>query len=80
MPDLIPAKDGIVDRHPVAEQSEKALDSPRIVVRGRVLKPGMTIQQYVMFCLLQYSLEGGNPDDFKLDSRFSASNRVTIIL
>jgi hypothetical protein len=27
MPDLIPAEDGIIDRHPVAEQSEKALDS-----------------------------------------------------
>jgi hypothetical protein len=34
MPDLIPAEDGIVDRHPVAAQSEKNL--------GFRVKPGMT--------------------------------------
>jgi hypothetical protein len=27
MPNLIPAKDGIIDRHAMSEQSEKTLDS-----------------------------------------------------
>jgi hypothetical protein len=47
MPDLI--------RHPAAELFEKALDSAKASLRARV-KPGMTKQQYVLFCQLQHSL------------------------
>jgi hypothetical protein len=43
MPDLI--------RHPVAELSEKALNSAKASLRARV-KPGMTKQQYGSFCEL----------------------------
>ena len=33
MPDLIPAKDGILDRHPESHGIEIALDSPSTVLR-----------------------------------------------
>jgi hypothetical protein len=33
MPDLIPAKDGIFDRHPETYHPEKELDSPSTLLR-----------------------------------------------
>jgi hypothetical protein len=46
MPDLIPAKDGIHDRHPVADRSEKALDSLRGEFIEPRVEPGMTINRF----------------------------------
>jgi hypothetical protein len=43
MPDLIPAKDGIVDRHPVASTK---------ITSGFRVKPGMTMQENECFCLI----------------------------
>ena len=42
MPDLIPAKDGIVGRHPDPENADKALYSLRGEFIEPHVKPGMT--------------------------------------
>jgi hypothetical protein len=37
MPDLIPAEDGIFDRHPVSKYFKKALDSPSTIEYYRLI-------------------------------------------
>jgi hypothetical protein len=51
MPDLIPAKDGIVDRHPERRNYEKALDSGS----SPELHIGSSLILYIRFSLFAWN-------------------------
>ncbi len=61
MPDLIPAKDGIFDRHPGTQRQIKTLDTPFDCAKGgEPVEPriefGMTKQKFVQSSQLQHNL------------------------